>query len=295
MEVLRGKPVAERIDSELRHLASDLDTPVLAVYLVGADQSSEIYARSKVRKGERIGVDVLLRKFPADTQQDMIAGSIREDSSDERICGMMIERPLPNPLDLDQLMEMIPPEKDVEGLHPYNYGVMAFGKPRFVPPTPLGALFLMDHYGIKTEGKRIAILGRSPNVGRPLATMLSQKREWGNATVTLLHSRTGDAAPHISMADIVITAVGSPRMLKGHMIKEGAQLIDLGINPSGDTIVGDVDIDSVSGKASGATPTPGGTGPVTVSAMFLNVFRARMLQKGSGSRFEDDIIKRIYP
>ncbi|MGA1848576.1 MAG: bifunctional 5,10-methylenetetrahydrofolate dehydrogenase/5,10-methenyltetrahydrofolate cyclohydrolase [Thermoplasmatota archaeon] len=295
MEVLRGKPVAERIDSELRRWATDLGKPVLAVYLVGADRSSEIYARSKVRKGEMVGVDVLLRKFPADSDQDTIARSIREDSSNERISGMMIERPLPDPIDLDQLMEMIPPEKDVEGLHPCNYGAMAFGKPRFVPPTPLGALFLMDHYGIMTEGKRIAVIGRSPNVGRPLATMLSQKRDWGNATVTLLHSRTSDASSHISKADIVITAVGSPGMLKGHMIKEGAKLIDLGINPSGDTIVGDVDIDSVSGKASAATPTPGGTGPVTVSAMFLNVFRARMLQKGSGSRFKDDIIKRIYP
>jgi len=294
MEVLRGKPVAERIDRELRRSASDLGTPVLAVYLIGADQSSEIYARSKVRKGEKVGIDVLLRKFPADVEVKDLSLSLRKDSSDDGITGIMIERPLPEGIYPDPLENIIPPGKDVEGLHPCNWGELALGRPRFIPPTPLGALFLMRHYGIKTVGKNITVLGRSPNVGRPLATMLSQKREWGDATVTLLHSRTGNIASHTSAADVVITAVGSPKMIKGHMIKKGAVLIDLGISPAGDTVVGDVDLESVGEKASAATPTPGGTGPVTVSAMFLNVYRARMLQVGVDWKFRDQIMGSIY-
>jgi methylenetetrahydrofolate dehydrogenase (NADP+)/methenyltetrahydrofolate cyclohydrolase len=206
----------------------------------------------------------------------------------------MIERPLPEGIDIHELMKIVPPIKDVEGLHPENYGLLGMGDPRFIAPTPLGALFLMLHYGVEINGSEVVVMGRSPNVGRPLATLLSQKVKWGNATVTLVHSRTGDISAHTSRAEVVITAVGKARMLKGDMIKDGAVLVDLGINPEGKSIVGDVDIGSVEGIAGSATPTPGGTGPVTVSSMFLNLYKARMLQEDLEISFTDEMVDLVY-
>ncbi len=294
MEVLKGRPVADRIDRELDTLSSNLGELQLGVYLVGGDESSEMYARSKIRKGEKVGVKVHLRKFPENIEQVEIEKSLERDASDQDITGIMIERPLPEGFDLDRLMSIVPPVKDVEGLHPENYGLMAFGRPRFIPPTPLGALLLMNHYSVELQGKRVVIVGRSPNVGRPLATILSQKRSWANATVTLVHSRTRNISHHTQNADVVITAVGNAGMITADMINKGVKLIDLGINPKGDTIVGDVDMASVEKVAGAATPTPGGTGPVTVSAMFLNLFRARMLQVGNRKGFNDHFLNEVY-
>jgi methylenetetrahydrofolate dehydrogenase (NADP+)/methenyltetrahydrofolate cyclohydrolase len=152
----------------------------------------------------------------------------------------------------------------------------------------------MLHYDIIPNGKQIVVLGRSSNVGRPLANLLSQKKPWGNATVTLVHSRTVDISSHTSRADVVVTAVGRARLLKGDMIKEGSVLIDLGINPEGKGIVGDIDVESVKEKAWGLTPTPGGTGPVTVSSIFLNLFKARLLHEGLKIEFKDEIIESVY-
>lgn len=294
MEVLRGKPVAQRIDSELKLLSERIGAPTLVVYLIGGDGPSVIYARSKIRKGERIGVKVILREYSPDVTVDELERELCRDASDPGIHGIMIERPLPDGIDIHELMGIVPPIKDVEGLHPENYGLLGMGDPRFIAPTPLGALFLMLHYGVQIKGKEVVVVGRSLNVGRPMATLLSQKVQWGNATVTLVHSRTKDIASHTRRADIVITAVGRARMLKGDMVKEGAVLIDLGINPEGDGIVGDVDINSVDGIAWGATPTPGGTGPVTVSSMFLNLYKARMLQEGLKVQFTDEMVGSIY-
>ncbi|MGA1820513.1 MAG: bifunctional 5,10-methylenetetrahydrofolate dehydrogenase/5,10-methenyltetrahydrofolate cyclohydrolase, partial [Thermoplasmatota archaeon] len=280
MDILRGRPVADRIDSELRLLSGEVGSPKLVVYLVGGDESSVIYSRSKVKKGEKIGAEVELRTFGADAPQVEIERSLEKDADDPGVNGIMIERPLPPGLEIQDLMRKVPTIKDVEGLHPENYGLLGMGRPRYIAPTPLGALFLLLHYGMAPDGKEVVVAGRSPNVGRPLATLLSQKKPWGNATVTLVHSRTRSIADHTRRADLIITAVGRAGFIRGDMIKEGAVLIDLGINPVGDGIVGDVDIASVDGKALAATPTPGGTGPVTVSSMFLNLHRARMLQKG---------------
>lgn len=294
MEVLRGRPVAQRIDKELKLLSESIGPPTLVVYLVGADGSSAIYARSNVRKGEKIGARVILKEFPASITQDELEMEISRDATDPGVHGIMIERPLPDGIDIHELMKFITPVKDVEGLHPENYGLLGMGNPRFIAPTPLGALFLMLHYGIDLNGSEVVVVGRSPNVGRPLATILSHKVPWGNATVTLVHSRTDDIPSHTRRADVVITAVGKARMLKGNMIKNGSTLIDLGINPEGKSIVGDVDIESVQDKADGATPTPGGTGPVTVSSMFLNLYKARMLQEGLKITFKDEMIGSVY-
>jgi methylenetetrahydrofolate dehydrogenase (NADP+)/methenyltetrahydrofolate cyclohydrolase len=294
MEVLKGRPVAQRIDTELKLLSETIGPPTLVVYLIGADRSSAIYARSKVKKGEKIGARVILREFPAEITQDEVEMDLSRDSTDPGVHGIMIERPLPDQIDIHELMKFVPPVKDVEGLHPENYGLLGMGNPRFIAPTPLGALFLMLHYDVDPNGIEVVVIGRSPNVGRPLATMLSQKVSWGNATVTIVHSRTADLTSHTKRADVVITAVGRARMLKGDMIKKGAILIDLGINPDGKNIVGDVDIYSVSGRAKAATPTPGGTGPVTVSSMFLNLYKARMIQEGLKVTFHDDLISSVY-
>jgi methylenetetrahydrofolate dehydrogenase (NADP+) / methenyltetrahydrofolate cyclohydrolase len=294
MKVLRGKPVSQRIDSELKLLSEKIGAPTLVVYLVNGDRSSAIYARSKIKKGEKIGAKVILREYSKDVSIDELEMNLSKDATDPAIHGIMIERPLPDGIDIHELMKIVPSVKDVEGLHPENYGLLGMGDPRFIAPTPLGALLLMLHYGVEIKGSEVVVVGRSPNVGRPLATLLSQKVAWGNATVTLVHSRTKDIGAHTKRADIVITAVGRSKMLKGDMVKEGAILIDLGINPEGNGIVGDVDLEDVAGKAWGATPTPGGTGPVTVSSMFLNLYKARMLQEGLKVEFNDEILGSVY-
>ncbi|MBN1391100.1 MAG: bifunctional 5,10-methylenetetrahydrofolate dehydrogenase/5,10-methenyltetrahydrofolate cyclohydrolase [Candidatus Thermoplasmatota archaeon] len=294
MEILRGKPVVDRIDKELKLISCNIGTPMLVVYLIGADEASVIYSRSKIRKGEKIGVKVVTREFPLGTPTEQIVGHLCEDAADPDVHGIMIERPLSIGVDIQDLIVHIPPSKDVEGLHPENYGLLGMGVPRFIPPTPLGALLLMQHYRVRTEGKEIVVVGRSPNVGRPLAALLSQKAPWGNATVTTVHTRTQDISVHTRRADIIITAVGIPRLIRGEMIKKGAVLIDLGINPVEDGIVGDVDLGSVSEVAGAATPTPGGTGPVTVSSMFLNLYRATILAGSSDIEFTDEIIGTVY-
>ena len=237
MELLMGKPVADRVGNEVMEQVSKGNAVTLSVYLVEGDRSSEIYASSKVKKGERFGISVDLKKFGSDVDLEELEESLRSDADDPSVNGIMIERPLPDHIDIHSLMRIVPPLKDVEGLHPINYGLMGMGRERFVPPTPLGSLMLMKHYDIDIEGSEVVIVGRSPNVGRPLATLLSQKAKWGNSTVTLVHSRTRDISVHTRRADIVITAVGKARMLKADMIKEGAVLVDLGINPEGTGIV----------------------------------------------------------
>ncbi len=293
MELLSGKPVAERIDLTVRSLIGDL-RPTLVIYLIGADPSSVIYARSKVRKGDLLGIEIILREFREDTHLDEIRSSLKKDASDGAAMGIMIERPLPDRFDMDELMELVPPEKDVEGLHPENLGLLCLGRPRFIPPTPLGALFMLLHYGVKIKGKNVVVIGRSPNVGKPLTILLSLKKEWSNATVTNAHSRTRDLREITRRSDIILTAVGKRGLITGDMVKDGSVLIDLGINPVEGGIVGDVDIGSLEGSNSRATPTPGGTGPVTVSCMFLNLAVSMIRANSSFPNIEDLMIREIY-
>ncbi|MGA1865970.1 MAG: bifunctional 5,10-methylenetetrahydrofolate dehydrogenase/5,10-methenyltetrahydrofolate cyclohydrolase [Thermoplasmatota archaeon] len=294
MELLKGKPVSDRIDEELRLVSSGIAPSKLVVYLVGADASSEVYSRSKVKKGERMGAEVVLRAFPKGAAQEEIEVQLNEDADDPEVHGIMIERPLPAGMRIHDLITRVPPSKDVEGLHPENYGLLGMGRPRFIPPTPLGALLLILHYGFQTDGKDIVIVGRSLNVGRPLATLFSQKAPWGNATVTLAHTRTRDLPLHTRRADILITAVGRPGLINGDMIKKGAVLVDLGITPTEKGILGDVDLGSVNDIASAATPTPGGTGPVTVSSMFLNLYRAKIMAGSLDIDFTDELLRTVY-
>lgn len=293
MRLLSGKEVAGRIESEIMRFGPD--PPVLAIYQIGDDPASEVYVRSKVRKGASLGAKVLIRSFPSNVMQGSVLRSINQDTRDPAIDGIVIERPVPSHIDVDAMYDAMDPLKDLEAQHPENIGLLAQGRPRFVPPTPLGAIILMLHYGIDPRGRNVAVLGRSPTVGTPIAIILSRKADWGDATVSLLHSRSRDTDRILKSADIVISAVGRPHLIKGHMLKPGAHVIDMGISvdASGE-LSGDADLDSMEGIVSSATPTPGGTGSVTVSCMFLNLFRARDLRRGTLSEHEDGIIRMIY-
>lgn len=294
MKHLYGGPVVERIEAEMDSI--DVDQPTLAIYLIGDDPGSGIYARSKIKKGKKLGINAELRSFSSDTPLEEVVAELRRDRDSDEVTGIIIERPLPEGFDLATLMNLVPPEKDVEGVTPYNYGLLAQGRPSIIPPTPLGAMILTKHYGIETTGREVAVLGRSVNVGKPLFLLLSSKSPYGNATVTQIHSRTESTVTHLERADIVYSAVGSPGMIKRDMIKSGSVLIDLGISTKKDQkgIFGDVDQASVEGVASAVTPTPGGTGPVTVASIFLNLMVSKMNQTGKFSKFEDGIIRNIY-
>lgn len=271
MELLRGKPVSDMIENTVREMVCQ-EKAVLSVFLTGSDPSSLLYARSKERKGRKLGIEVRINQFPQSVDEEKLLESIAAEASEDEVRGIMIERPVPPGLNLEKMMEEIPPEKDVEGLHPFNLGRLLGGNPYFIPPTPLGAVLLLRHYAIETEGKKALVIGRSMNVGRPISVLLSQKKPWGNSTVTLAHSRTKDLGAIALDSDIIVSAVGRAGYITGEMVKDGATIIDMGINPLPDgSIVGDADIRSLEDREVRVTPTPGGTGPVTVSSMFLNM------------------------
>jgi methylenetetrahydrofolate dehydrogenase (NADP+)/methenyltetrahydrofolate cyclohydrolase len=294
MKELGGSAVSDRIEREI-----DSQNPgdlKLCIYLIGQDEASAIYARSKVRKGEKLGITTVVRRYESEIGQERIIADLQTDAGSDEVDGIMIERPVPLQMDLDHLINEIPPLKDVEGLNPVNYGYLARGDPVMIPPTSLGAVILMLHYGIEQEGKDVVVLGRSLNVGKPLAFLLSSRRSYGNSTVTQIHSRTRDLPSKLRDADIVFSAVGKPGIVNGSVIKQGVDLIDVGIStiPGKRGVFGDVDAGSVESIASSLTPTPGGTGPVTVSSIFLNLCRCRYLRTDEKMKIGDGIISKIY-
>ncbi len=295
MELLYGKPVADRVLSEIAKLDLIDDTPHLVIYLVGDDPASLIYARSKEKKGASLGAKVTVKRFDSDVGEERFLEMVREDARSSEVHGIVVERPIPEGWDRFRIQGAIPPEKDLEAQCPVNFGLMAQGRPRFVPPTPLGALLIMHHYCVEITGKNIVVMGRSPTVGYPLGMLLSQKIQWANGTVSLVNAASQDPGCLLAGADIVISAVGKPLFLKGGMLKKGSTIIDMGINcDENGRIVGDADLGSMEGIASRATPTPGGTGAVTVACMFLNLHRAWLIQKGYDGSHGDPIIRMIY-
>jgi len=295
MRRLSGKPVAERIYGEIERSMGIGKQPTLSIHLAGGDEASWIYARSKMKKGEVLGMNVHLRTFDEEDGQDGMLDALKVDARDRSVHGIIIERPLPEGFDEPLLLEKLPPLKDIEGVTPENYGLMAMGRPRFIPPTPLGALLLSLHYGLEFDGKRVAVVGRSLHVGRPLSMLLSQKRRWANATVTTVHSRTGDLKGALKGCSTIFTAAGSPGLLTSDSVDRGCHIIDMGINPlENGSITGDADIASLTGWAEGVTPTPGGTGPVTVAALFLNLIRARSLLSGGSPYHDDQLLNELY-
>jgi methylenetetrahydrofolate dehydrogenase (NADP+)/methenyltetrahydrofolate cyclohydrolase len=287
VEILDGKAVAAEVQERVRKGVDELGgaKPVLKLVQVGEDPASSVYVRTKDRMSKKCGIDSEHLHLPADIEQHELLDTLRRLSDDSNVNGILLQLPLPKQLDQDSAIATIAPMKDVDGFHPESLGLLASGKPRFVPCTPLGVQEILKHYNIETSGKRAVIVGRSLIVGKPLALLLALKGEGGNATVTICHSRTRDVREHTSQADIVIGAMGRAQFLKGDMVKDGVVVVDVGINrindPSakkGYRLVGDVDFEAVAKKASYITPVPGGVGPMTVAMLMANTLKAYRLQ-----------------
>lgn len=304
MQLIDGKAVAgeirEKVKGAVEKAAKRGVTPGLAVVLVGDNPASKIYVSSKARVSAELGIYSETLTLPGEVSQKELTEVLKNLNEEERFHGILLQLPLPPHLDEERAIQSISPEKDVDGFHPMNMGHLARGRPRFIPCTPLGVLYLLHHYRIPLEGASVAVLGRSNIVGRPLSILLSLKKPWANAAVTLLHSRVKDLKRHLKDADIVISAVGRPELIRGEDIKEGAVAVDVGINrvedptsPKGYRLVGDLHWESVSSKASWATPVPGGVGPMTVAMLMVNSYLAAARLEDLPWGIEDDILNSI--
>jgi methylenetetrahydrofolate dehydrogenase (NADP+)/methenyltetrahydrofolate cyclohydrolase len=288
-ELISGKIISAQINEELCLEVKQLKTkgiePCLAVVLVGEDPASEVYVRNKKRTSEEIGMKSIGHNLPDTTTQRELETLIQSLNADPAVHGILCQFPLPEGLDEKKVIQTIAPEKDVDGLHPLNAGLIAMGIPKFISCTPYGVLQMLKRSGISTSGKNVVVLGRSNLVGRPIATLLSSKG-W-DATVTVCHSRTSDLAEVTSQADILIAAIGIPEFVKANMVKPGAIVIDVGINriddpnkAKGTRLVGDVAFEEVAAKASFITPVPGGVGPMTIAMLMVNTVNAARWQNG---------------
>ena len=288
-ELISGKIISAQINEELCLEVKQLKTkgiePCLAVVLVGEDPASEVYVRNKKRTSKEIGMRSIGHNLPDTTTQRELETLIQSLNADPAVHGILCQFPLPEGLDENKVIQTIAPEKDVDGLHPLNAGLIAMGIPKFISCTPYGVLQMLKRSGISTSGKNAVVLGRSNLVGRPIATLLSSKG-W-DATVTVCHSRTSDLAEVSLQADILIAAIGIPEFVKANMVKPGAVVIDVGINriddpnkAKGTRLVGDVAFEEVAAKTSFITPVPGGVGPMTIAMLMVNTVNAARWQNG---------------
>ena len=276
MQILDGKTVAASVLAGVKTGVQAFShktgiTPTLAVVLVGDFPPSKIYVRNKKKAADEVGIASRDYLFPEGCSQDTVQDTLREINANPSIHGILLQLPLPGGLDEDRAINAISPDKDVDGLHPFNLGCLLAGKPRLVPCTPAGCLEILDHYGIELKGVDAVILGRSRLVGKPLAQLLLGR----HATVTMCHTRTRDLAAHTRRADVLCVAAGKAGVVTGDMVKEGAVIIDVGITRL-DTgkLVGDVDFESASRKARAITPVPGGVGPMTIAMLLRNTLLA---------------------
>jgi methylenetetrahydrofolate dehydrogenase (NADP+)/methenyltetrahydrofolate cyclohydrolase len=279
-QILDGKKIAAEIKDEVRKEVERLKkkgvTPGLATILVGDDPASHIYVRNKVKDCQETGIYSEKIVLDKETSESELLSIIVDLNRREDIHGILVQLPLPEHLDEHSVIDAILPEKDVDGFHPVNQGRMLLGKDAIYPCTPAGVIEILKRYGIGIEGKNAVVVGRSNIVGKPAAVLLLQE----NATVTICHSRTKDLAEFTRNADILVVAVGRARLVNADMVKEGAVVIDVGINREGDRIVGDVDFESVFEKAAYITPVPGGVGLVTRAMLLKNTIKACELQIG---------------
>ena len=288
-KLISGKIISSQIKEELRNEIENLIKrrlePCLAVILVGEDPASAVYVRNKKRTCEELGIRSVGHDLPETISQDELENLVNDLNNDSSVHGILNQFPLPNGLDESSVIRTISPEKDVDGLNPLNAGLIAMGQPSFISCTPYGVLQMLKRSNISTSGKNAVVLGRSNLVGRPIATLLSSKG-W-DSTVTVCHSRTENLAEITSQADILIAAIGIPQFVTVDMVKEGAVVIDVGINSiedpskkSGKRLVGDVAFEEVKAKASLITPVPGGVGPMTIAMLMVNTVNAARLQNG---------------
>ncbi len=287
MTILDGKKVSDDIKDEIAAEVQQMKTkgekvPHLAAVLVGTDGASMTYVGAKVKACERIGFDSTLIDLPEETTEDFLLEKIHELNTNDDIDGFIVQLPLPKHIDEQKVLMAVNPDKDVDGFHPTNVGKMTLDLPTFLSATPFGILELLERYQIETSGKHVVVMGRSHIVGRPMSILMSQKRSAGDATVTVVHSRTKDLTEITKKADIIIAAIGISEFLKADMVKDGVVIIDVGITrvpddtkKRGYRLAGDVHFESVSKKASYITPVPGGVGPMTIAMLLKNTLLAR--------------------
>ncbi len=284
--IIDGAEIAQQVRREVATQVRDLQarhnvTPGLAAVLLGDNPASASYVRGKERACREVGIYTQTFHLPQDVSQGEVLELIDSLNKDGRFHGVLTQLPFPRQIDESRTIRALDPAKDVDCLHPYNVGLLAQGEPVFVPATPLGVQQLLMRTGHDPAGKHVVVCGRSNIVGKPLAMLLAQKREGANATVTVCHTGTRNLAEVTRLADILVAAMGSPRVIKADMVKKGAVVIDVGLSrvedasrKSGYRLVGDVDYEAVSEVASAITPVPGGVGPMTVAMLLVNTVKA---------------------
>ncbi len=284
-KIISGTEVAKAIRTELKEEIAELNekhkvVPGLVTILVGEDPASQSYVAAKNKTAKELGINSEQITLPADTPEDELLKLVEKCNQDPKVHGILVQLPLPKHINEAKVLYAINPDKDVDGFHPVNVGKMVLGEQCYLPCTPHGILEMLSRSGVETSGAEVVVIGRSNIVGKPIANLMLQKREAGNATVTLCHTRTKDIAAHTRRADIIIAAVGVPKMVTADMVKEGVAVIDVGVNRMGVSesgkaiLAGDVDFDSVKEKASCITPVPGGVGPMTITMLMKNTLQA---------------------
>lgn len=274
--ILDGKALSEKIRGEIAQevngcLSKGFRPPTLAVLLIGEDPASQVYVSNKEKACQKVGIRSLSYRLPYNTTTQELLELIAQLNADEEVDGILVQLPLPSHINQQEIILAISPKKDVDGFHPENMGrLVARMEDGFIPCTPLGIDLLLSHYGIELKGKDVVIVGAGFIVGRPLSLLML----WRDATVSVCHIYTKDIKEYTKRADILISATGVPGLIKAHMVKEGAVVVDVGISRVGDRIVGDVDFEEVKEKAYAITPVPGGVGPMTVTGLLLNTLKA---------------------
>jgi methylenetetrahydrofolate dehydrogenase (NADP+)/methenyltetrahydrofolate cyclohydrolase len=288
-ELISGTKVAEEIREELKVKVAELKkkgiTPGLVMVRVGEDPASVSYVSGKTKASEEIGIHSETIVFPEQTSEKELLDKVEQLNKDPKFHGILVQLPLPKHIDADKVLNLIEPKKDVDGFHPVNVGKLLIGEPYFMPCTPHGVQELLVRSGNSPEGKHVVVCGRSNIVGKPVLAILIQKKKGANATVTMVHTGTKNMAEVVRQADIVIAAMGSPKAITADMVKEGAVVIDVGVNrvsdptkKSGFRLVGDTDFDAIKEKAKAITPVPGGVGPMTITMLMQNTVRAAEMQ-----------------
>ena len=286
MQLIDGKALSQTIKEEIAEEVKQImnnggKRPHLAAVLIGEDPASEVYVRNKVKSCEMVGFKSTLVKRDSSTTEEELLQIVNDLNNDDDIDGFIVQLPLPKHINEEKVTLAIDPRKDVDGFHPVNFGRMAQGLPCYLPATPFGIMQMLERYNIEVSGKECVVLGRSNIVGTPASILLSRKANPGNATVTLCHSRTKDLAKHTREADILVVSLGIPEFVTADMVKEGAVVIDVGINRVEDAsrkrgyrLAGDVKFDEVAPKCSYITPVPGGVGPMTVTSLLMNTLKS---------------------
>ena len=283
-QILSGKTVSQHVYSQLESRIHTLKEnniiPGLAVVLVGEDPASKVYVNSKSKRFKKLGLFSQTIQLDTTNEENVLIEQIHKLNSDDRFHGILVQMPLPKQIIESNIIRQIDPAKDVDGFHPENAGLLASGNPRFIPCTPKGIMRILEFYEIDPSGQHVVVLGRSNIVGRPVSILTSLKRSFSNATTTICHSGTKDIQYYAQQADILIAAIGAPQFVNSDHIKDGAVVIDVGINrveddsEKGYALVGDVDYKSVIDKVSAITPVPGGIGPMTIAMLVENTIEA---------------------